>query len=101
MEFYEGAVRGFLHRPEQASADGLVLTHGAGGNAGMPLLAAVAEAFAAAGVTVLRCDLPFRQKRPHGPPSPAGAAGDRAGLREAVAAVRAIVPGRIFLGGQS
>ncbi len=67
----------------------------------MALLAAVAQAFTAAGVCVLRCDLPFRQKRPHGPPSPSTAAADRAGLKDAVAAMRTIVPGRVFLGGQS
>ena len=99
--FDEGSVRGFLARPAGALGDGLVLTHGAGGDSRMALLVAVAGAFAAAGVCVLRCDLPFRQRRPHGPPSPATAAGDRAGLRSAVAAMRTIVPGRVFLGGQS
>ena len=99
--FDEGSVRGFLERPAGALRDGLVLTHGAGGDSRMSLLVAVAGAFAAAGVCVLRCDLPFRQRSPHGPPSPSTAAGDRAGLRDAVAALRAIVPGRVFLGGQS
>lgn len=99
--FHEGAVRGFLDRPDGPLQDGLVLTHGAGGDCRMPLLAAVARAFCAAGVCVLRCDLPFRQRRPHGPPSPSTAAADRAGLKEALAAMRAIVPGRLFLGGQS
>lgn len=93
------AVRGFLHRG--ASGDGLVLTHGAGSNAGAPLLAALAEAFAGMGVTVLRCDLPFRQARPHGPPPPSAAPRDREGLRRAVAALRKITPRRVFLGGQS
>jgi uncharacterized protein len=101
IAFEEGGVRGFLHRPEEASGAGLVLTHGAGGNCRMPLLVAAAEAFAKAGVTVLRCDLPFRQRRPTGPPSPSGAAADRAGLREAAAAMRAMVRGQVFLGGQS
>jgi predicted alpha/beta-hydrolase family hydrolase len=101
IEFREGSVRGFLHRPAGAVKDALVLTHGAGGNCGMPLLVAVARAFVAAGVCVLRCDLPFRQRRPRGTPSPADAARDRAGLRDAVAAMRAIAPGRVFLGGQS
>jgi predicted alpha/beta-hydrolase family hydrolase len=95
------AVRGFLHRAAPPSGDGLVLTHGAGGNAGMPLLVAVATAFADAGTTVLRCDLPYRQKRPTGPPSPQGAARDRAGLEHAVRALRAQCAGRLFLGGQS
>lgn len=90
-------VRGVLHRA--AGDDGLVLTHGAGGNKDAPLLIAVAEAFAARGVSVLRCDLPFRQARPRGAPSPGGAARDRDGLRAALAVLR--VRGRLFLGGHS
>ncbi len=99
--FQQGGVRGFLHQPDQPSGDGLVLTHGAGGNCAAPLLVAVAQAFAASGLVVLRCDLPFRQLRPKGPPSPSGAARDRAGLREAVDALRPMLSGRVFLGGQS
>jgi uncharacterized protein len=94
-------VRGFLHRPDRAPREGLVLTHGAGGNCRAPLLIAAGEAFSNAGLAVLRCDLPFRQRRPSGPPSPAGAAADRAGLKAAVAAVRRIVSGSVSLGGQS
>jgi uncharacterized protein len=95
------AVRGFLHRPQRPSGDGLVLTHGAGGDCRDPLLIAVAEAFAAEGLVVLRCDLPYRQARPSGPPAPVGAARDRAGLRHAVEALKAIAPRRRFLGGKS
>jgi predicted alpha/beta-hydrolase family hydrolase len=62
---------------------------------------AAATAFSAAGLHVLRCDLPFRQRRPTGPPSPAAAGADRTGLQSAVAAMRGVVPGRVFLGGQS
>jgi predicted alpha/beta-hydrolase family hydrolase len=100
-EFREGAVRGFLDRPAGPFQDGLVLTHGAGGDSRMALLAALARVFASAGVCVLRCDLPFRQRRSHGPPSPSGAAADRAGLKDAVAAMRTLAPGRVYLGGQS
>jgi uncharacterized protein len=99
-DFNEDGVRGFLHRPDGASGKGLVLTHGAGSNCASPLLVTAAEAFAAAGVTVLRCDLPFRQERPTGPPRNSGAA-DRAGLRRAVEAMRRIVKGPVFLGGHS
>lgn len=95
------AVRGFLHQPDAPARHGLVLTHGAGSHAGAPLLVAVAEAFTAAGFAVLRCDLPFRQARPHGPPFPATAAQDRAGLRRAVQVLRARVTGSVFLGGHS
>ena len=94
-------VRGFLHTPATPSGDGLVLAHGAGSNANAPLLVAVAERFAADGITVLRCDLPFRQARPHGPPFPAMAAQDRAGLARAVAILRNRCPGKIILGGHS
>jgi predicted alpha/beta-hydrolase family hydrolase len=96
-----GGVRGFLHRPPESKGDGLVLAHGAGGNARAPLLVAAAEAFAQAGVWVLRCDLPFRQRRPHGPPTPADAAADRANLGEAARELHALANGRIFLGGHS
>ena len=92
-------VRGVLHRAH--GPDGLVLTHGAGGNKDAPLLVAVAEAFAARGLSVLRCDLPYRQARARGAPSPAGAGRDRDGLRAALAVLRGRLPGRLFLGGHS
>lgn len=94
-------VMGFLHRAAEAGADALVLTHGAGANCQAPLLVALAEAFCGAGVTVLRCDLPFRQARPHGPPMRGSAERDQAGLRAAVEAMRRETNGRIFLGGHS
>ena len=95
------AVRGFLHRAERAEADGLVLTHGAGANCQTPLLRALAEAFCGAGVTVLRCDLPFRQARPHGPPMRGRGERDQEGLRAAVEGLRRETAGRIYLGGHS
>src|SRR5271154_5606629 len=94
-------VRGYLHQPENPTGDGLVLTHGAGANSNAPLLVAVASALVERRHTVLRCDLPFRQQRPFGPPHPGGAARDRAGLKKAVASMRGIVSGRVFLGGHS
>jgi hypothetical protein len=93
--------RGFLHVPESANGNGLVLTHGAGSNAQAPLLSVVAQAFCDAGYTVLRCDLPYRQSRPYGPPGPHDAARDRAGLNNAVTAIKKFAPGHIFLGGHS
>lgn len=94
-------VRGFFHVPESANGDGLVLTHGAGSNAGAPLLVSLAEAFTGAGFTVLRCDLPYRQSRSYGPPGPGDAARDRAGLKNAVAAMKKSISGRVFLAGHS
>jgi uncharacterized protein len=95
------AVRGFLHRPGDPSGHGLVLTHGASGNCRVPLLVALASAFAARGVTTLRCDLPYRQVRPTGPPSPARAGLDREGLKHAVEAVRRLTAAKVFLAGHS
>jgi predicted alpha/beta-hydrolase family hydrolase len=94
-------VRGLLHRPANPHGLGLVLTHGAGSNCQAPLLIALAEAFADAGFTVLRCDLPYRQDRPYGPPGPGDAKRDRAGLKNALAALKNLVAGRLFLGGHS
>lgn len=94
-------VRGFLHHPEKPNGQGLVLTHGAGSNCKAPLLVAVAETFAKAGFLVLRCDLPFRQDRPYGPPSPHDGKRDRAGLKDAFAALKNMNPGPVFLGGHS
>jgi predicted alpha/beta-hydrolase family hydrolase len=79
---------------------GLVITHGAGSNCDSPLLVAVAEAFVAAGYPVLRCDLPYRQLKPTGPPLPGGSARDREGLRRAVAMMREHAEA-IILGGHS
>jgi hypothetical protein len=94
-------VRGLLHRPTEPNGSGVVLTHGAGSNCQAPLLVAVAEAFTHAGYFVLRIDLPYRQDRPYGPPGPGEAKRDRAGLKNAIAALKNAGPGRIFLGGHS
>lgn len=99
--FREDSVRGFLHRPEQDSGRGLVLTHGAGSNSNTSLLIELAESFAATGFTVLRCDLPFRQNRPFGPPRPGDAERDREGLRNATSAMRKLGCEQVFLGGHS
>ena len=113
-------VRGYLHYPAVSADDSppttdrrqpttdlrqaVVLSHGAGSNCEAPLLVAVATAFAGTGFTVLRCDLPYRQKRPHGPPL-GSAAEDQRGLRNAVAAVRQLSRDRpfrrVYLGGHS
>jgi predicted alpha/beta-hydrolase family hydrolase len=64
-------------------------------------LVPLAEEFASAGISVLRCDLPYRQRRPHGPPSPSTAKEDQDGLRRAVSLMKDRFSGRAFLGGSS
>jgi uncharacterized protein len=95
------AVRGHFHSPQSPNHHALILAHGAGGNSNAPLLVALAEAFYGHDYTVLRCDLPFRQAKAFGPPFPGQAERDRAGLRNAVEALRKQVSGKIFLGGHS
>ena len=97
----EARVRGSLHRPTASGADCLILTHGAGANCDAPLLVALADAFCAMGMVVLRCDLPFRQSRPHGPPARGSGERDQQGLRAAVESMRRHFSGRMFLGGHS
>ena len=95
------AVRGWLHTPDAPNGDALILTHGAGSDSTAPLLVALSETFSGQGYLVLRCDLPYRQEQRTGPPFPGNAERDRAGLGNAVAALRKNVTGRIFLGGHS
>ncbi len=97
----EAPVRGTLHRADGGSQDFLVLTHGAGGNSNAALLVALADALAQDGLSVLRCDLPYRQRKPNGPPSPADAKRDQQGLKRAVELMKQQFAGRAFLSGSS
>ncbi|HLY43807.1 MAG TPA: alpha/beta family hydrolase [Terracidiphilus sp.] len=97
----DAPVRGYLHRASDPASGCLILTHGAGANCQSLLLTTLANAFSAAGLTVLRCDLPFRQLRPHGPPMRGSAERDQQGLRAAVESMRRVVGGKVCLGGHS
>lgn len=81
--------------------NGIVLTHGAGSNADSALLVALGAAFEAAGWRTVRYNLPYRQLRATGPPFPAQAANDRAGLAEQVQQLRSSVDGIVAAGGHS
>ncbi|WP_132991726.1 alpha/beta family hydrolase [Gordonia zhaorongruii] len=86
-----------------ADSRGLViLAHGAGSDRTSVLLAAVGDALVGVGVAVARIDLPYRQQRPKGPPSPSRAGADRDGIRAAVEALRRYAAdGPLIIGGQS
>jgi len=91
---------GWLHKPEKVTAT-MLLSHGAGGNCGNPLMVAVANAFCEAGYCVLRWDLPFRQLRPRGSPGGSGER-DRDGIRQAAQELRQLTSGvPLYLAGQS
>jgi predicted alpha/beta-hydrolase family hydrolase len=100
---------GFLHKPAQSNNTAVALTHGAGANCHSKLLVSVSEALAAAGFTVFRFDLPFRQARSYGPPHPGTAAADREGLRQTAGQIKLLMQDpqkssaapRVVLGGHS
>jgi len=93
-------VKGWLHKPDKVKAS-MLLSHGAGGNCGNPLMVAVAKAFCEAGYLVLRWDLPFRQAGPRSAPGGSGKR-DREGILEAGKLLRQIAPDvPLYLAGQS
>jgi predicted alpha/beta-hydrolase family hydrolase len=78
----------------------VVLTHGAGGDRESPLLRQVCDEWARRGWIAVRYNLPYRRRRPKGPPS-GSAAGDRAGIVEAIALCRGLSGGPLVAGGHS
>ncbi|EUA37888.1 phosphomethylpyrimidine kinase [Mycobacterium avium subsp. avium 2285 (R)] len=90
------------HRPPaRRHPEGVVvLTHGAGGNRDSPLLQQVCDEWAQRGWLAVRYNLPFRRRRPTGPPSGSGAA-DRAGIVEAITLCRGLADGPLIAGGHS
>ncbi len=99
--YQQGSVRGFLHQPDSDPAGSLILTHGAGSDCRSLLLRALAEAFVNHSLLVLRCDLPFRQARPLGPPARTSGAVDRQGISDAAAQMRNLSKGPVYAAGHS
>jgi predicted alpha/beta-hydrolase family hydrolase len=78
----------------------VVLTHGAGGSRESTLLQRVCDEWARRGWLAVRYNLPYRRRRPKGPPS-GSAATDRAGIVEAIALCRGLTDGPLIAGGHS
>jgi len=94
------AIAGIVHQPDGGPAGAVLLTHGAGGSRDAPLLVRICDEWARRGWLAVRYNLPYRRRRPKGPPS-GSAAADRAGIAEAIATVRALVDGPVIAGGHS
>ncbi len=88
------------HRPTGTPAGVVVLTHGAGGSRESPLLIRICDEWAGRGWLAVRYNLPYRRRRPKGPPS-GSAAGDRDGIVEAIAVARTLADGPVIAGGHS
>jgi uncharacterized protein len=93
-------IAGIAHQPNGTPEGVVVLTHGASGNRESKLLQRVCDEWARRGWLAVRYDLPYRRRRPTGPPSGSGA-GDRAGIVEAITLCRGLADGPLIVGGHS
>ncbi len=93
-------IAGIAHEPEGTPAGVVVLTHGAGGDRDSPLLQQVCDEWARRCWLAVRYNLPYRRRRPKGPPS-GSAATDRAGIVEAITVCRERSGGPLIAGGHS
>ena len=94
------AIAGVAHAPQGSPYGVVVLTHGAGGSRESPLLIALCDEWARRGWLAVRYDLPYRRRRPKGPPSGSSAA-DQAGIAEAIELARSLGAGPVIAGGHS
>ena len=88
------------HQPEGKPKGAVVLTHGAGGSRESALLKKICDEWARRGWLAVRYNLPYRRRRPKGPPS-GSAATDQAGVVEAIELVAALATGPVIAGGHS
>lgn len=93
-------IAGVAHHPDGTPSGVVVLTHGAGGSRESPLLQRICVEWARRGWLAVRYNLPYRRRRPKGPPS-GSAATDRAGIVEAIAICRELADGPLIAGGHS
>lgn len=93
-------IGGIAHEPATTPAGIVLLTHGAGGNRDAALLVDLCDEWARRGYLAIRYNLPYRRRRPKGPPSNS-AASDQAGIAEAIAWARTQTDGPVIAGGHS
>jgi predicted alpha/beta-hydrolase family hydrolase len=97
-------IAGVAHEPadqgQGAPVGAVVLTHGAGGSRESPLLQRICDEWAARGWLAVRYNLPYRRRRPKGPPSNS-AASDQAGIVEVIELARTLTNGPVIAGGHS
>jgi predicted alpha/beta-hydrolase family hydrolase len=93
-------IAGVAHEPGGTPSGVVLLAHGAGGNRDSPMLQRLCDEWARRGFLAIRYDLPFRRRRPKGPPSGSGA-GDREGITAAIGYARSLADGPLIAGGHS
>lgn len=93
-------IAGIAHEPAGTPKGTVVLTHGAGGSRESPLLKKICDEWASRGWLAVRYNLPYRRRRPKGPPSGAAKA-DQAGVVEAIEFAHTLADGPVIAGGHS
>jgi predicted alpha/beta-hydrolase family hydrolase len=93
-------IAGVAHTPDGTPSGVVVLTHGAGGDRESALLQRLCDEWARRGWLAVRYNLPYRRRRPKGPPS-GSAASDRAGIVEAISMCSGLADGPLIAGGHS
>jgi uncharacterized protein len=93
-------IAGVAHEPKGKAKGAVVLTHGAGGSRESPLLIKICDEWASRGWLAVRYNLPYRRRRPKGPPS-GSATTDQAGVVDAIELARTLIKGPIIAGGHS
>jgi uncharacterized protein len=93
-------IAGVAHEPDGTPSGVVVLTHGAGGSRESALLQKLCDEWARRGWLAVRYNLPYRRRRPKGPPS-GSAVADRAGIVEAITVCRDLADGPLIAGGHS
>ena len=97
-------IAGIAHEPKVlrhgAPVGTVVLTHGAGGSRESPLLKKICDEWASRGWLAVRYNLPYRRRRPKGPPS-GSATKDQAGVVEAIELAHTLADGPVIAGGHS
>ena len=94
-------IAGIAHEPadqgQGAPIGTVVLTHGAGGSRESPLLLRICDEWAARGWLAVRYNLPYRRRRPKGPPANS-AASDQAGSVEVIELEQTLTEGPFVAG---
>ncbi len=93
-------IAGIAHEPAGKATGAVVLTHGAGGSRESPLLVKICDEWASRGWLAIRYNLPYRRRRPKGPPS-GSAASDQTGIVEAIELAHTLTSGPVIAGGHS
>lgn len=93
-------IAGVAHEPEGTARGIVLLTHGAGGNRDSAMLIKLCDEWASRGWLAVRYDLPYRRRRPKGPPS-GSAKADQEGIVEAISLARNLTEGPVLAGGHS